>query len=60
MTSSLLKISEDEIRGMRGEGETYIGLKRTEDEATPLFRNEANQIVPRVQTFNSGYSRNRS
>ena len=30
--------------------------KCTEDEATPLFRNEANWLMPRVLAFNNGCS----
>ena len=33
---------------MKREGELFIGQKYMENEVTPLFRNEANQLVPRV------------
>ena len=37
---------------MRKGGELFIGRKSMGNEATPLFRNEANPPMPRVLAFN--------
>ena len=54
---ALLKIRKDEIRKNEGGDELFIGRKSTENEATLLFRNEANQPMPHVQAFNENCSR---
>jgi len=43
---------------MRGGSEIFIGRKYTGNEATLLFRNETNQLVPYVPAFNDSCSGN--
>ena len=51
-------IRNDEIGEMREEVRYILEEGCTGDEVTPLFRNEANWIMPRILAFNIGCSRN--